>query len=83
MVCAWKEAMAFDSRHRLKEIGCPTLIIAGTNDNAVPLHHAKMLHKGIAGSQLVMIDGADHSCLWTHPGELARVADEFLRQTED
>ena len=78
MVCAWREAMAFDSRCRLGEIGCPTLVIAGSNDDAVPIHHAKMLHDGIAGSQLVIIDGADHALLWTHPDELARVTDEFL-----
>jgi pimeloyl-ACP methyl ester carboxylesterase len=37
---AWREAMAFDSRRRLHEIRCPTLIIAGSEDNAVPMHHA-------------------------------------------
>jgi pimeloyl-ACP methyl ester carboxylesterase len=71
--------MAFDSRRLLAEIGCPTLVIAGSNDDAVPIHHAKMLHDGIAGSQLIIIDGADHALLWTHPNELARVTDEFLR----
>jgi pimeloyl-ACP methyl ester carboxylesterase len=28
---AWREAMAFDSRARLKEIKCPTLVIAGSD----------------------------------------------------
>ena len=80
MVRVWREAMAFDSRHRLREIGCPTLVIAGSNDNAVPVHHAKMLHDGIVGSQLVVMDGADHALLWTHPDELARVTEEFLQK---
>lgn len=78
MVTAWKETMAFDSRQRLAEIKCPTLVVAGANDNAVPSHHANMLHEGIAGSQLVFIDGADHSLIWTHPDALIRVTDEFL-----
>ncbi|MFZ0959250.1 MAG: alpha/beta hydrolase [Candidatus Sulfotelmatobacter sp.] len=78
MVAAWREAMAFDSRRRLSEIACPTLIVAGSNDQAVPIHHAKMLHDGIAGSRLVIIDGADHSLIWTHSDELARVTNEFL-----
>jgi len=78
MVSAWREAMAFDSRRRLGEIGCPTLIVAGSNDQAVPIHHAKMLHAGITGSQLVVIDGADHALIWTHSDELMRVTDEFL-----
>jgi pimeloyl-ACP methyl ester carboxylesterase len=78
MMSAWREAMAFDSRRRLGEIKCPTLVVAGSNDQAVPIHHAKMLHDGIAGSQLVVIDGADHALIWTHPDEFVRVTDEFL-----
>lgn len=79
MVSAWREAMAFDSRRRLGKIKCPTLIVSGSNDQAVPMHHAEMLHDRIAGSRLVIVDGADHSLIWTHPNELARVTDEFLR----
>lgn len=78
MVSAWKETMAFDSRSRLTEIRCPTLIVAGSNDTAVPIHHAKMLHEGIPGSQLVIIDGADHTLIWIHSKELLRVINEFL-----
>jgi pimeloyl-ACP methyl ester carboxylesterase len=78
MVSAWRETMAFDSRRRLAEIGCPTLVVAGSNDQAVPIHHAKMLHDGIPGSQLTIIDGADHALIWTHSDELMRVTDEFL-----
>lgn len=79
MLHAWREAMAFDSRRRLAEIGCPTLIVAGSKDQAVPIHHAKMLHAGIIGSQLVVIDGANHALIWTHSDELLRVTDEFLQ----
>ena len=78
MLSAWRETMAFDSRRRLAEIGCPTLVVAGSNDQAVPLHHANMLHTGIRGSRLVMINGADHALIWTHSDELVRVTDEFL-----
>ena len=78
MVSAWRETMAFDSRRRLAEIRCPTLVVAASNDQAVPIHHAKMLHDGIPGSQLVIIDGADHALIWTHSDELVRVTDEFL-----
>jgi hypothetical protein len=41
----------------------------------VPMHHARMLHDGITGSQLVIIDGADHALIWTHSGELVRVTE--------
>ena len=78
MVSAWRAAMAFDSRRRLAEIKCPTLIVAAANDEAVPLHHAKMLHDGIAGSQLLMIDHANHALIWTRPDEFVRVTEAFL-----
>jgi pimeloyl-ACP methyl ester carboxylesterase len=75
---AWREAMAFDSRSRLHEIKCPTLVIAGSDDNAVPVHHASMLHDGIAGSKLVVIAGADHALMWARPDEWLRAVSEFL-----
>ena len=56
--------MAFDSRRRLADITCPTLVVAAANDDAVPLHHAKMLHDGIRGSQLLIIDDANHALIW-------------------
>jgi pimeloyl-ACP methyl ester carboxylesterase len=78
MVSAWNETMAFDSRPRLAEIECPTLIVAGSDDQAVPMHHAKMLHDGIRGSKLVVIAGAHHTLIWTHPHEFVRVTEAFL-----
>ena len=78
MLIAWREATAFDSRSRLSEIHCPTLIIAGASDEAVPMHHAKMLENGIVGSRLVIIDGADHSLIWRHSEEFVRATEEFL-----
>lgn len=78
MVSAWREMMAFDSRSRLTRIKCPTLIVAGANDTAVPIHHAKMLHAGIPGSRLVIVDDADHTLIWAYGDELLRVMDEFL-----
>jgi pimeloyl-ACP methyl ester carboxylesterase len=75
---AWREAMAFDSRARLKEIKCPTLVVASSDDNAVPMHHAKMLHDGIAGSKLVVIEGADHALMWAQPDRWLEGVSVFL-----
>jgi 3-oxoadipate enol-lactonase len=78
MLRAWREAMAFDSRPRLGAILCPTLVLAGSKDTAVPMHHARMLHDGIAGSRLEVVDGAGHALVWTHPGAFERAVDAFL-----
>ena len=79
MVAAWKETMAFDSRQRLAEIACPTLIVAGSDDQGVPMHHAEMLRDGIRGSKLVVIAGAGHDLIWTHSDEFVRITEEFLQ----
>jgi TAP-like protein len=78
MVAAWNEAMAFDSRSRLAEIACPTLIVAGSDDAGVPIHHAHMLHDGIRNSKLVVIEGARHTLIWTHADEFVWIVEEFL-----
>jgi 3-oxoadipate enol-lactonase len=77
MVTACREAMAFDGRQRLSEIRCPTLIVAGSNDTAVPIHHRNTLHHGIAGSRLVVMEGSDHTLIWTRTPEFLRVIDDF------
>lgn len=79
MIAEWKDAVAFDGRSQLKDIKCPTLIIAGTKDTAVPLHHSKMLHAGIAGSELVVIEGADHALIWANPDKLLDATTKFLQ----
>lgn len=74
----WREVLKFDSRKRLGEIKCPTLIIAGSKDAGVPIHHAKMLHQGIKDSRLIIIEGAGHTLLWSQPEKFAKVVGEFL-----
>src|SRR4051794_36620896 len=78
MAAAWRAAMAFDSRARLGEIRCPTLVVAAAEDQAVPLHHARLLHAGIADARLVVIDGADNALLFTRPDALLAAVEEFL-----
>jgi len=78
MIAAWQQTMTFDSRKRLADIGCPTLIIAGSQDRAVPMHHATMLHEAIRDSRLVVVDGAAHTLIWTHTAEFVRLVAEFL-----
>jgi len=78
MVQAWRAAMAFDSRRRLAEIKCPTLILAGASDAAVPFYHADQLHRGISGSELVSVPHADHTFIWMDSAAFLRALDAFL-----
>jgi pimeloyl-ACP methyl ester carboxylesterase len=67
----------FDSRDRLAEIKCRTLIVAGSLDHG-DMRQAKMLHEGIAGSQLSVMTNADHALIWAHTDEFVRVVEGFL-----
>lgn len=45
----------------------PTLIVQGTDDPAVPLKEAQLLHQWISSSLLNIVDGADHVFGAKHP----------------
>jgi pimeloyl-ACP methyl ester carboxylesterase len=77
MAAASRDAMAFDSRPWLGEIRCPTLVIAGAEDRAVPRAHALMLARGIPGAELRLVEGAGHALAWTHPADLVRLVEEW------
>lgn len=76
----------FDSTARLAAVTCPTLIVAGGEDNSSvagrhKLDSANRLHGLIPGSQLAVIAGAHHYPQIDHAAEFnARVID-FLRAT--
>ena len=52
--------LGFDARNKLSEISCPTLIIAGSDDNTVGRDAARELNEGIAGSRLYVYEGLGH-----------------------
>lgn len=81
MVAATRTMLAFDSRARLGDIGCPTLIVTGEKDQAVPFHHARQLAQGIPGARLHVIPQAGHEMIWTHGPALVEAVEDFLRQT--
>jgi pimeloyl-ACP methyl ester carboxylesterase len=78
MVAAIKAMNAFDGRSWLHQIKCPTLVIAGAEDEAVPLVHAQMLGLGIPDAQLRMIDGAGHFLIFTHTDVFVQAVEAFL-----
>lgn len=56
-------ARTYDVRARLAEIRVPTLIVHGREDARVPLVRAEELHRGLAGSRLVVLEDCGH---WPH-----------------
>lgn len=51
---------AMDLRADLPRIGAPTLVIAGAEDHAIPVEHARTIAEGIALSRLCVLPGAAH-----------------------
>ena len=49
-----------DSTPLLPQIHCPTLIVVGDEDTITPPALSEDMHRGIAGSELVVIAGAGH-----------------------
>lgn len=68
-----------DITDRLGEITCPSLIIHGTDDVAIPMVKAELLRDGLGGPvELVTVAGAPHASNITHPNEVNSAILRFL-----
>ena len=63
---------------RLKNIKNPTFLVFGKNDKETPLYMAKRLNAGIAGSRLIVLEGAGHFCFIDKPNKFNMEVKEFL-----
>lgn len=61
----------------------PTLIVQGTNDPAVNLKEAQLLHQWISSSLLDVIDGADHVFGAKHPYTEKKLPKHLQQVAED
>ncbi len=58
----WLMRNRFDSLAKIDRINCPLLIVHGTNDDWVPVDHARRLFAAAREPKsLLIIEGADHS----------------------
>jgi len=62
----------------LGSISCPTLILHGARDKDVPVADAQFAHERIEGSELVILQGADHGMPATHYRELKALIEDFI-----
>jgi pimeloyl-ACP methyl ester carboxylesterase len=71
--------VGYDIRHRLEEIGVPTLIVWGRNDRVVPVPAATAYQKRIGdNAELVIFDECGHVPMIERPVRFNRVLDGFL-----
>lgn len=62
----------------LREIAVPTLILVGSEDAFTPIQDAEVMQQGIAGSQLVVLEGVGHMPNMERPGEFNAALRQFL-----
>ena len=71
----------YDFRHRLPEIGCPTLIVQGRDDMLVPARDADLFQRAIAGSRAVVLEDTGHVPMLERPETFNAMLAEFLDET--
>ncbi|MEJ7704746.1 MAG: hypothetical protein WKF47_14275 [Geodermatophilaceae bacterium] len=68
-----------DFRSDLAAISVPTLVIHGDSDGIVPIEvRGKRTHEAVAGSELVLLEGAPHGFNATHAEEFNQALPAFL-----
>lgn len=63
---------------RLGEIKKPTLIVWGKQDGLIPVEDGERFNKGIAGSQLVILDNCGHVPMAEQPVEFVKAVLAFM-----
>ncbi|MBI2493398.1 MAG: alpha/beta fold hydrolase [Candidatus Rokubacteria bacterium] len=69
---------AFDARARLREIRCPTLVLAGDRDRTVGRDATEALARGIPGAGFVLVPDSGHATTHDQPDLFNRAVLEFL-----
>lgn len=67
-----------DATPTLPTITCPTLIVVGEDDVITPPREAALLHAGIPGSHLQVIEGSGHLPCVERPAAVTHVLSEFV-----
>jgi pimeloyl-ACP methyl ester carboxylesterase len=69
---------AFDVRGQLRQIACPTLVVAGDRDTTVPLRAKRLLAQQIPGAKLELVADSGHATPIDQAEIFNRIVFEFL-----
>jgi pimeloyl-ACP methyl ester carboxylesterase len=75
-----KNVLAEDLTPVLEKIKTSTLLAWGANDNSTPLSDGKVMNEKIKNSELIVIDGANHSLPYQRSEEFAKVVSVFIKK---
>ena len=68
----------FDYRPNLGRVDKPTLVIVGEHDRTTTARASRVLHEGIAGSELVILPDAGHMSFVEQPDPYLEAVGRFL-----
>lgn len=75
----FKRVVTDDVQEEAHKLKLPTLIIYGADDEATPPSFGELYHNAISGSQLKIIDSAEHFVHHDQPQKVSRLLREFLK----
>jgi pimeloyl-ACP methyl ester carboxylesterase len=61
--------------------GMPTLLVWGTRDQVLPIHHGLTAQAAMPGSRLELFEGAGHFPFHADPQRFVEVLEDFLATT--
>lgn len=74
--------LAHDTRNRLTQIACPTLVLVGAQDILIPVQSSEALASEIPGARLVVLDECGHGFALETPERFNGAVIDFLRDVE-
>jgi 3-oxoadipate enol-lactonase len=78
----WEAMQGWSSYERLGRIGCPTLVLHGTEDRLVSVENAPVLAERIPGAEVFLLEGAGHVYHSEQPGQADAAVLDFLARVE-
>ena len=77
---AFRASLEYDFRHRLTEIGCPTLIVWGENDSVITVNDAHKFHELIPDSRKLVMKETGHVPMAERPTAFNEALRDFLSE---
>jgi pimeloyl-ACP methyl ester carboxylesterase len=75
----FKLVVGQDVQNDATKLDIPTLLIYGKNDQSTPVDYGKLLSSKIKGSQLKILDNAEHFVHTDQPHQVEKLIKEFLK----
>ena len=71
-----------DRQEVLRGVDVPTLILCGREDALCPVHRHELMHELVAGSRLLVIEGAGHLPTLEQPGAVTDALRDWLAEVD-